>query len=642
MSSCKAVLWIAVAVVIVAGVTIAYFAGLFSSDEIVPTTTTVDDISPDPRVTFDTPYRNVRPDVAYVGDVTCIPCHKDLCDSFHQHPMGRSAAFWADVAKVELFAPSAHTTFVAPTGVRYRVEAKDGKLWQTEESLDTAGRSVATATAEAAIVIGSGRQARSYLCVRDGSVWQTGISWYTGRQRWDLSPGFAPGHHAQRPIQETCFFCHVDRVEIVVGSEMRYREPLFARQAHIGCERCHGPGELHVRQRTDGVQVNGIDTSIVNPRHLEPALRDAVCQQCHLQGVHQVAHRGRSVFDFRPGLPLESIQSVFVKTDSGSRDLQFVGHVEQMAASRCGVASAGKLSCTSCHDPHRDPPDKKREEHYRQACLNCHADRGCSLPIAERQAKNDSCAACHMPRRTTADISHTAVSDHRIPRRAGVAPTDALKKADPELPIELFHAKSRYVPTEDERERDLGIALAYLVRVNRAQRMQDANLIEAAAIRLQQAIKRFPTDAVAWESLAVVLSAESNNAKSLAATERALAIQPREAALHHGAMLAMQLNDNDKAADMSRRAVELNPGNSLSRVLHGLALVERREWTAASADLRAGLRDMPTNTRARTALAVCLFHLGDKSGAIAELERATAIAPASTLTIREYYGRRAR
>ena len=29
----------------------------------------------DPRLTFATPYRNVRPDVEYVGDPSCANCH---------------------------------------------------------------------------------------------------------------------------------------------------------------------------------------------------------------------------------------------------------------------------------------------------------------------------------------------------------------------------------------------------------------------------------------------------------------------------------------------------------------------------------------------------------------------------------------
>src|SRR5437868_4093812 len=44
----------------------------------------------DPRLTFDTPYRNVRPDVAYVGDEVCASCHQEQAQAFHQHPMVRS------------------------------------------------------------------------------------------------------------------------------------------------------------------------------------------------------------------------------------------------------------------------------------------------------------------------------------------------------------------------------------------------------------------------------------------------------------------------------------------------------------------------------------------------------------------------
>src|SRR5262245_12839941 len=50
----------------------------------------------DPRLTFDTPCRTVRPGVAYIGDASCAPCHKDLSDSFHRHPMGRSAVLLSD------------------------------------------------------------------------------------------------------------------------------------------------------------------------------------------------------------------------------------------------------------------------------------------------------------------------------------------------------------------------------------------------------------------------------------------------------------------------------------------------------------------------------------------------------------------
>src|SRR5207253_975908 len=79
-------------------------------------------------------------------------------------------------------------------------------------------------------------------------------------------------------------------------------------------ERCHGPGELHVqRQRERRTEPGDWDDTIVNPSRLEPALREAVCEQCHLQGQARVLRRGRGVFDYRPGLPLHLSWTVFEK-----------------------------------------------------------------------------------------------------------------------------------------------------------------------------------------------------------------------------------------------------------------------------------------------------------------------------------------
>src|SRR5437016_3674783 len=46
----------------------------------------------DPRLSYATPFRNVRPEVQYVGDAACAECHKDVSDAYRQHPMGRSFA----------------------------------------------------------------------------------------------------------------------------------------------------------------------------------------------------------------------------------------------------------------------------------------------------------------------------------------------------------------------------------------------------------------------------------------------------------------------------------------------------------------------------------------------------------------------
>ncbi len=45
---------------------------------------------PDPRVTYQGPYLNVRPEVQYVGDAACADCHADIAATYRQSAMGRS------------------------------------------------------------------------------------------------------------------------------------------------------------------------------------------------------------------------------------------------------------------------------------------------------------------------------------------------------------------------------------------------------------------------------------------------------------------------------------------------------------------------------------------------------------------------
>src|SRR5205823_1052395 len=47
---------------------------------------------PDPRLDYAGPFRNVRPDVEYVGDAACRGCHGDIARTYARHPMGRSLA----------------------------------------------------------------------------------------------------------------------------------------------------------------------------------------------------------------------------------------------------------------------------------------------------------------------------------------------------------------------------------------------------------------------------------------------------------------------------------------------------------------------------------------------------------------------
>ena len=192
-------------------------------------------------------------------------------------------------------------------------------------------------------------------------------------------------------------------------SNMRFRLV----ENSIGCERCHGPGESHVkRQITSRSATTEPDDSIVNPRRLSRKLAEAICQQCHLQGdIHIGGHHVRAA-DFRPGRALEDFATIY-RLRKRDTDMTVVGHVEQFHASQC-YRQSETLTCVTCHNPHESIAASERTEHFRAICMKCHTDRGCRLTTAvrEEQSKND-CVQCHMPKSPT-EVTHVAFTHHRI------------------------------------------------------------------------------------------------------------------------------------------------------------------------------------------------------------------------------------
>ena len=59
-----------------------------------------------------------------------------------------------------------------------------------------------------------------------------------------MSPGYDRKDHQsfERPVGETCLFCHSGKPELAGKSINR----VHFKELSIGCERCHGPGSLHV------------------------------------------------------------------------------------------------------------------------------------------------------------------------------------------------------------------------------------------------------------------------------------------------------------------------------------------------------------------------------------------------------------
>ncbi len=283
--------------------------------------------------------------------------------------------------------------------------------------------------------------------------------------------------------------------------------------------------------------------------------------------------------DYTPGERLADYLAVFVRADAASGRLGAVTHVEALALSMCKRGSGENLSCITCHDPHVQPASAERTSYYRTRCLGCHA------PMARNHHPDQQdCTSCHMPRRPSADIGHTMVTDHRIVR---VERPDGI--AEPSRGLVEFGA-------EQPRARELGLAYGEVaLRGNAFGAHEAIRLLEAAlplhaedpdvltrlgylrqmrgdldgAERLyDRALQVDPNRAVAAANLGVLYARRGTLGRALELWRDAFRLHPQLTEL--GLNLANGLcatGDAGEAREVVQRALLHNPDSGAARTL---------------------------------------------------------------------------
>ena len=288
-------------------------------------------------------------------------------------------------------------------------------------------------------------------------LFEAPLSYYVRVNQWDLSPGY---EDAPRPFNRPialCPYCHNGQPEPVPNRPGMYRDPPFRFMEYgIGCECCHGPGELHVQERSKHSKrkLRKVDSTIVNPAKLSPRLADDICIRCHEGWAARVVQPGKSELDFRPGTPLYETVTLFkapvtieqraeldrleaLPPVKGSLSTPMWFKHSLMEMSRCFRGSNGKLSCITCHVHHDPPTEENKVAYYREKCFTCHTNESCRLSLQERlgQESANDCVVCHMPRKGIAGVPHSEDANHRIVRRAGRPyPDHAFDEGTPDLP----------------------------------------------------------------------------------------------------------------------------------------------------------------------------------------------------------------
>jgi hypothetical protein len=315
----------------------------------------------------------------------CAACHPRETARFLASPMGKSIGPPDPL-------PTGRIVH-APSGSILTAEYRNGRL---VHSISERGL---TAEFPISYQIGTGRRGRSFIVQIGNYLLQSPVSWYEGHG-WDVSPGYEDLRliDFDRPITDNCLFCHAGQARFSDADRRRLAD---ATLRPISCERCHGSSEDHVRHPSP--------KNIVNPAKLSGASRDSICEQCHLEGETRVVNLGKTLQDFRPGDPLEQTFVTYLLKRAGQGS-PAVTQVEELAESKCARSSGGKLWCGTCHDPHGQIRERRRQ--IREICQSCHA----TLSKSAHPAAQVECVTCHMPLRATSNIPHVAVTDHWIRR----------------------------------------------------------------------------------------------------------------------------------------------------------------------------------------------------------------------------------
>ncbi|MGI9071610.1 MAG: cytochrome c3 family protein [Bryobacteraceae bacterium] len=478
----------------------------------------------------------------YVGSKVCFGCHADIYRSFLKTDMGHSMR---PASELNLAGIPDNATIPISTDNRVLRVFHDDAGWHQSETEPN----VFVDEHKLDYVVGSGANGLSFIVRRGNNLFQAPLSFYSKAGKWDLSPGYQYADYGfGRPIAEACILCHSGRPQPVEARTGEYLDPPFQELA-IGCENCHGPGELHVKQQG---KVLG---SIINPAKLAPRLAESICMNCHQGGDARVLQPGKSYLDFRPGQWLIETVAIFKIPPKlgGQPDSDLLEHDSAMKISRCFRESRGKLSCLTCHDPHVQPTSTQVVSYFREKCFTCHTDESCRLPRKTRmeQKPPDDCIGCHMPKRNIAVISHSALTNHRIPARPDEPLPEEKSRNQTDLVLVNQAADSTASVPEITRLR------AYSELANREPKYQQRYLT-----LLDRLSQRQPTEPFVEAALGHKALAERKTEEALAHLSHGL--QLGEATVYEDMAKALSnLGRDGEALDYLKRGVDAHPFNAV-------------------------------------------------------------------------------
>ena len=311
----------------------------------------------------------------YIGAAACARCHQKIAAAQSQSAMART---WRGPTAHEL--PQDFHMLKTDGPITYDLaRAGDRFRW----NIQLPGRFSREGRVEA--VVGGQRQGLSFLAriskIDDEALERAPlveIRFQLAANQLGLvtPPGFASlrslsyeailGRVIGPQFEQKCFTCH----GVPRGASA---------ETGVRCETCHGPGQAHLTAIARGND----KSDIINPARFTSEESLGLCGRCH-SGFRKMA------------APVPD-------------ELLISSQVVAIRNTECFKQGGGTLTCTECHNPHRDA--RENEAAYLRACRTCHSPVSPShagiCPVNHR----DGCIGCHMPKQ---NVNGFPMADHWI------------------------------------------------------------------------------------------------------------------------------------------------------------------------------------------------------------------------------------
>jgi predicted CXXCH cytochrome family protein len=624
---------------------------------------------------------------AYADPAKCAQCHPAIAASYERTGMGR-AFHRVGGAKGADDPGSGKPYHHAASDSYFAMVERNGELFQRRWQIGIDGKETNVDEKRVDYVLGSGNHSRTYLhLTAKNTLQQLPLAWYSEKGgTWAMNPGYDRADYAGsvRPIYYECMFCHNGYPRIPTGQDRDFTQTTYLQPMPEGidCQRCHGPGQNHVDKASTGSALEAIRAAILNPGKLNPERALEVCLQCHLETSNQklpteVMRVDRLPFSYVAGQPLADYKVSFDREQGNLANFEIAQGAYRLRASQCFLQSAGKLGCTTCHNPHDVPRGEQATTHYNEVCVGCHKSslESASLPHTAKA----NCVSCHMPKRRTDDAIHVVMTEHLIPRRPPTGDLLAEKKERGETGTDSYRGEvvpyypSKLAATADNEllqaiaqvreQSNLTKGLPQLAALIDKQRPQQAayyaELAEAyaaagnmasaiqffeeaskrdpqsaarfiawgdaliktgqwtlAEAKLRRATELAPSDVRAWGRLGWALWQQNKAVEARAALEKGIALDPEVPEIHNNlGLLLLGMNDPIGAEKAFRAAIRIQPGVVEWRLTLARLLASQRRTAEASFELERSLRWKPNYTEARIVYAHVLADMNRSSDA---------------------------